>query len=85
MTAGIYLLALAWLYERAARWTTLSTWHPGKLAFLWGAVGLTTLLLYAGPAEEEVIAAVLATLPLALPVAIVTWCWLSGRERRSAV
>lgn len=56
-------------------------WHPGKLVLLWAVVGV--LFLWGRTADtDDAIVAWLLLLIAAPTVLVLTWRWLSGREKQ---
>ena len=59
-------------------------WHPGKIGLLW-FVYLGLLVAFLGSAASyggtDILLAFFIWLVLAVPALVITWRWLSGREK----
>jgi hypothetical protein len=77
MTAALALIpsgvATAWSWNR----TDVHTWHFGKILVLWGILVLSVWSFHS--MDDDL--AFVPTLLGGIPLLVLTWAWLGGRER----
>jgi hypothetical protein len=67
------LIWTVWAWNRP----DLGRWHFGKILVLWGLLGALVIVFRQGSRGDEWMPLVLVGLPLL----VLTWSWLGGRER----
>jgi hypothetical protein len=68
-------VATAWSWNR----TDVHTWHFGKILVLWGILVLFVWSFHSMDDELAFIPTILGGIPLL----VLTWAWLGGRERHT--
>ena len=56
-------------------------WHPGKIGLMWAGY-LLLFLAMVPTAGSDAMPAAMIWFVLAIPAFVITWKWLSGREKK---
>lgn len=69
------LLAVIWAFERS----TIGNWHGGKIVLLWLLAGVVVRGLVSADLRSWI--RWLCIPCIVVPIVVITWSWLSGREK----